>query len=161
MPKRHNQTGRSAQRHEQYAPLSYPMLKSPAWRSLGGSAIKVLLELHTRFHGMNNGELFLGLDEAARTLGIGKATAKAAFDQLVEKGFLRLTKRGIFVRRHASTYALTFKPTQSNPRTDAWRNWIEPPATPRARKAWGAKKRAFPPPPKNIVRSPDGTYSSN
>jgi hypothetical protein len=155
---RQNKKGRSKNPEGQYAGLPYAMLRSPAWRSLGGSALKVLLELHTRFHGANNGDLSLGLDEAAKTLSIGKATAKAAFDELVEKGFLLLIKKGTFARRHASTYALTFKPIATNPRTDNWRVWIGPEKKPKTRKAWGSKKRSLPPPPENIVRFPDGTY---
>jgi hypothetical protein len=45
--------------------MTYFMLRSPAWRSLSGASIKVFLELHTRFHGLNNGDMFLSLDEAA------------------------------------------------------------------------------------------------
>lgn len=59
----------------QYAPLSYDLLKSPAWRSLSGAAVKVFLELRTRFHGANNGRLILSLEKAARLLGMGKRKA--------------------------------------------------------------------------------------
>ena len=37
----------------QFAPLPYAMLKSEAWRGLSGAAVKVFLELHTRFNGSN------------------------------------------------------------------------------------------------------------
>ncbi len=59
----------------QYVPLPYGFLKSTAWRSLSGPAVKVWFELHTRFNGGNNGSLTLSLNEAAQALGIGKGTA--------------------------------------------------------------------------------------
>ena len=43
-------------------------MKSAAWRALGGSAIKVYLELHSRYWGGNNGKLSLSLEEGARLL---------------------------------------------------------------------------------------------
>lgn len=160
MPKYHNKTGRSIKK-PQYVLLPYAMLRHPAWRNLRGSALKVLLELHMRFHGTNNGDLSLGLDVTSKTLGMGKATAKAAFDELVARGFLKLTKKGCFVRRHASTYALTYERVGANAPANDWQSWIEPTKKAKPRKAWGAAKRAFPPPPKNIPRSPNGTYSSH
>lgn len=52
----------------QYTPLPYAQLKSPAWRSLSGAAVKVWLELHTRFNGGNNGKLTLSYAEAGEAL---------------------------------------------------------------------------------------------
>jgi hypothetical protein len=157
VPRKHNRTGRSKNPDGDYALLPYSMLKSPAWRSLGGNTVRVLLELHTRFHGCNNGEVFLSLEEAAELLTMSKATALAALRELVAKGFLRETRKGGFIRGHATTYALTFKPTgrptgepprQPVRRTDDWRNWTPPPAKPpKPRKAWGATKRDMPPAP--------------
>ena len=56
----------------QYAQLSYGFLQSAAWRSLSGPAVKVWLELRTRFHGTNNGQLIFSLEEGKRLLGLGK-----------------------------------------------------------------------------------------
>ena len=63
------------------------MLKSPAWRSLSGAAVRVFLELDTRFNGSNNGKLTLSYAEAAEALCMGKATVQRAFADLVGKGF--------------------------------------------------------------------------
>jgi hypothetical protein len=76
----------------QYAPLSYALLNSLAWRSLSGAAAKVFLELRTRFHGANNGQLILSLEEASRLLGLGKATVGRALGELQEKGFVVRTR---------------------------------------------------------------------
>jgi hypothetical protein len=81
---------RRGKSEDQYFGLFYAMARSLAFRSLSGAALKVFLEVRTRFNGGNNGELSLSLDEAARLLGIGKGTAQRAFAELQEKGFLRM-----------------------------------------------------------------------
>ena len=108
---------------EQYAPLSYPMLQSLAWRSLGGSAVKVFIELRCRFHGHNNGKLILSVEEAARLLHMGKATVLAALAELVEKGFVVCTRKGQWYGRLASTWAVTDKGVDGSTPTNAWRQW--------------------------------------
>ena len=119
--------------------LSYAHLKSPAWRSLSGAAVKVWFELHTRFNGGNNGKLHLSMNEAAEILGLGKATVKRAYDELVEKGFLVLEKRGDWYSRRAHDWRLTSKPMQTakgkNPPTLDWRNWKGPTKTERGSQA--------------------------
>ena len=78
----------------QYLSLSYFLLRSEVWHSLSGAAIKVLLELHTRFNGSNNGRVFLSMNEAAERLGIGKSTVQRAYEELQAKGFIVKTRKG-------------------------------------------------------------------
>jgi DNA-binding transcriptional ArsR family regulator len=117
--------------HEgQYAPLPYALLKSDAWRSLSGAAVKVFLELHTRFNGSNNGKLMLSYSEAAEALGMGKATVQRAYAELVEKGLLVLEREGNWYHRQAHEWRLTIKPVQTakgtTPPTHDWRNFRTP-----------------------------------
>ena len=70
----------------QFVIMPFALIKSPAWRSLSGAAIKVWFELSARFNGGNNGKLHLSMNEAADTLGIGKATVQRAFRELEAKG---------------------------------------------------------------------------
>ena len=111
----------------QYAPLPYAMLKSPAWRSLSGAAIKVWMELHTRFNGGNNGKLHLSMNEAAEILGLGKATVQRAFKELEYKGFIALETPGDWYARRAHDWRITLKPMQrpqgKEMPTNDWRNW--------------------------------------
>ncbi|WP_170474676.1 helix-turn-helix domain-containing protein [Ruegeria arenilitoris] len=111
----------------QYVNLPYAMLKSPAWRALSGPAVKLLLELHTRFNGGNNGKLYLSLNEAAEILGLGKATVQRAYRELQDKGFLVLEKEGSWYHRQAHEWRLTTKSTQTRSgkkaATNDWRNW--------------------------------------
>ena len=76
--RRPNATGRN-DATEQYANVPYRLWQSEAFRSLSGPAAKIWPELRSRFHGGNNGRLTLSLEEAARLLHMGNATAMRAF----------------------------------------------------------------------------------
>jgi biotin operon repressor len=126
-----DKTGRS-KGGEQYAPLPYALLQSPAWRSLSGAAVKVFLELRTRFHGANNGRLTLSLEEAKRLLGLGKTTVQRALEELQVKGLIICTRKGQWYGRLASTWATTDRPSDSAPATNNWKTW-QPPRQPAKR----------------------------
>lgn len=105
--------GKSKRKTEgQYVPLPYSSLKSDAWRSLSGPAVRVWLELHTRYNGGNNGSLLLSYAEASEALGIGRATVGRAFSELVDKGLLALEQEGDWCHRRAHEWWLTTKPMQ-------------------------------------------------
>jgi DNA-binding transcriptional MocR family regulator len=99
------------------------MAKSPAFRSLSGSALKVFIEVRTRFHGGNNGDLSLSMDEAAQLLGIGKATAQRAFAELEAKGFLKMTRKGQWIGRLATIWRTTDKGCKGELPTNDWKAW--------------------------------------
>lgn len=107
----------------QFVPIPYPMARSAAWRSLSGSAVKVYVELRSRFNGNNNGDLSLSLDDGARLLGIGKATVQRAFTELEAKGFLKMVERGQWYGRRATRWAVTDRHLNGHPPTNTWRNW--------------------------------------
>ena len=112
----------------QYAPLPYPMLKSEAWRGLSNNAVRVFLELHTRYNGSNNGKLVLSYAEAAKALGIGKAGVQRAYKQLTDRGLLALEAKGDWYGRKAHEWRLTYKPVQKakgvSPPTNEWRCFL-------------------------------------
>lgn len=115
---------------EQYVPMPYKMLRSDAWRSLSGAAVKLYLELHTRYNGGNNGKLHLSMKEAAEILCMGKATIQRAYDELTEKGFIALEVPGNWYSRRAHDWRLTSKPTEGRagrtPPTLDWTKWRKP-----------------------------------
>lgn len=117
-----NKTGRS-DGGDQFVAIPYPMARSAAWRSLSGSAIKVWVELRSRYNGGNNGKLTLSLDEAARLLGLGKATVSRALDELTAKGFIELRVRGHWYGRKATEYSVTDRSCQGVHASNAWRTW--------------------------------------
>lgn len=114
----------------QYLPLPYSFLKSDAWRSLSGAAVKLYLELHTKFNGGNNGKLILSFSEAGEVLGMGKATVQRAYSELTKKGFVVLEREGNWYQRRAHEWRLTSKPMQTPkgklPPTNDWRKFRKP-----------------------------------
>lgn len=117
--RRHNAKGRSVG-EPQYMKLPYSMTRSSAWRGLSGPALKVLIELKGRFNGFNNGDLSLSLDEAVRLLGMSKSTAQRAFNELVDRGFLIVSKPGQWYGRLATTYIMTDKSLRGQLATNDW-----------------------------------------
>lgn len=108
---------------EQFVAVPYSMARSAAFRSLSGPALKVWMELRSRFNGRNNGELSLSLDEGARLLGMSKTTVGRAFTELKEKGFVVMTRRGQWYGRLATTWAVTDRSHNGHLPTNAWRHW--------------------------------------
>jgi DNA-binding HxlR family transcriptional regulator len=124
MSRRRRRHGGNKVREEQWFPISYPMAHTPAFRSLSGAALKVWIELRTRFNGGNNGQLHLSLDEAAHLLGLGKATVQRALKELEEKGFIVKTRQGQWYGRMATQWRTTDKGTHGNPPTYDWKRWV-------------------------------------
>lgn len=102
------------------------------FRSLGGAALKVFLELRCRYvvrgdgRTDNNGELRLPLDEAARLLGLGKATIVRAFEELEAKGFIAKTEQGEWYGRKATQYRTTDRSYRGAPPTKDWQRTTVP-----------------------------------
>ena len=132
---------------DQYVPVPYAQIKSPAWRSVSGAAVKLWLELHTRYNGGNNGRLTLSIAEAATLLGMGKATVQRAYKELVEHGFLVLEKEGNWYGRQAHEWQLTTKPMQrvrgKISATNDWRDY-RPKKTKRGSKMEPSRSRMVP-----------------
>ncbi|MGR3794616.1 helix-turn-helix domain-containing protein [Vannielia sp. SX4] len=118
----------------QYVNVPYAMLKSAAWRSLSGAAVKLWFELHARYNGGNNGKVRLSMNEATEALGIGKATVSRAYAELQAKGFIALTTPGSWYHRSAHEWRLTTKPVDlvkgKQPPTNDWRDWRPDSGTP-------------------------------
>jgi len=120
--RRVNATGRNVQQ-EQYVNVPYSFWRSPAWRSLSPAATKLWPEIRSRFNGWNNGKISLSLDEAARLLHMGKATASRAFLELESKGFIVMTKKGHWYGRQASLWRITDRHCDGHAPTNEWKQW--------------------------------------
>lgn len=114
--------GRSKRRGK-FVALGDGMITSEAWRSLSGSAIKYYVELRRQFNGRNNGDLHLSLARANKLLGMAKDTVLRAQQELVDKGFIRMTMRGGFHQRLASTWALTDEAVPPTPASYDYKSW--------------------------------------
>ena len=114
-------TGR--RRTPPFVMLDHRILDSPAWCSLGGSAVKLLMLMARRYNGSNNGQMFLGEREAAESIGLSRNTVAAAFAELEKAGFIVAVERGHFhvKARIATRWRLTFPATANAAATHDYR----------------------------------------
>jgi hypothetical protein len=87
------------------------MVDLPAWHSLSPRAVVAYLELARRYNGTNNGNLHLSVRELAEAWNWSQGTASYAIKELVEKGFIEITRASGFNvkdrKRQAAEYRLT------------------------------------------------------
>jgi DNA-binding transcriptional MocR family regulator len=118
----HKRTGKDAPRPDgRYVRLTEYMLASPAWQSLDGNCRALYVELARRYRGpnSNNGRIPFSVREAAAALHIGRSTAQRCFEQLQERGFVKIGKRsGFSMKGRVSTeWALTEFPDDTTTTT--------------------------------------------
>lgn len=123
--------------------LPKAVLRSPAFRSLSGTAVKVLIVIQARWNGYNNGEIPFSTRELHVACGTRDNTSQAnAVHQLVECGLLRITKDANFAtkgqaREFALTYIATGDAQQPVPASREYLEWLP---TPRERTESIARK---------------------
>jgi hypothetical protein len=102
------------------------MLKSPAWLTLSPNAKALLIDVWRRHNGVNNGEISYSVREAA-AIGLGHSAAARAFDELIERGFLRVSRESSFTfkMKKARTWILTAEKHNGEPRTRDFMRWSE------------------------------------
>jgi hypothetical protein len=76
--------------------LNKSMLNTPAWEHLSPHACKLLLAIRQRHTGMNNGAIPYSIKEAKQLLRCGSDRARACFDELVDKGFIKVARDSSF-----------------------------------------------------------------
>ena len=105
-PRRANATGRNA--HSQFILLHHYVLNCLAWKSLSPSAKALLLAVWQRHNGTNNGEISFSVREAAN-IGLSKDQASRAFNELMERGFLKVHRQALFTTKNkeARTWEIT------------------------------------------------------
>ena len=119
--KKPNATGRSTSEH--FIKIICYMYDSDAFQDLTPIARCIILELRRRFNGSNNGEISLSCREVAKKCKCGKGTASNAFKELNEHGFIKVSKKGFFTGREATTWILTFERLNEHPATNEWKQW--------------------------------------
>ena len=98
-------------------------MESPAYRDLRPPARCLLDEFQLIYRPGRNGHLSIGTRRAAKLLCVSENTTKNAFYELVEHGFLALSKGEIFTQRMAREWRLTIEPCNNHEPTDDWRRW--------------------------------------
>ena len=97
MARRHNAKGRS--RTDPFVRLPLFVIGCEAWRGMSPLARSLFIEVLALYRGENNGFLGMSAREAGDVLGCSKSTAARAFDELLERGFLEVSRDARFDRR--------------------------------------------------------------
>jgi hypothetical protein len=107
-----------------YVGLPHYLLDCPAFKSLPGDAVKLLIYIWKRHNGVNNGEISYGVREAAE-IGITKSSAGRMVKILIERGFLAVVRDSAFnvKTRHARTWRLTAEPYRGQQGTKEFMRW--------------------------------------
>ena len=108
MPKGHNNTGRSISGGK-FVQVHHFMMDCAAWLALSANGRAAYLEIAKLYNGTNNGFLFMSALRLSELLGVSKATAARTMRELLEKGFIEITKPSAFSvkTRLATEYRLT------------------------------------------------------
>ena len=119
--------GEKAPRHVR---LYHWMLNTSAWQTLGVVARSLYIELASRYHGLNNGQIIFSVRQAAKALKTSKDTAARAFEELQRFGFIVVQKKGGFnlkeLKGQATEWRLTEFGCGSNPiATKDFAKWTE------------------------------------
>ncbi|MGH6875863.1 MAG: hypothetical protein ACREHV_00640 [Rhizomicrobium sp.] len=120
-----------AKKRRKYVPrfimLEHGLMDSPAFKSLRGDSIKLLMAVWKRHDGKNNGEISFSVRDAAQLIPCTPNTAGKRFDELQEKGFLAVEVKGAFraAAKHkaASTWRLTLESCRGKPPTREYQRW--------------------------------------
>lgn len=102
-----NKTGRS-KGDGRYINIYHALLNTPAWEQMTPLGKAAFIECMRFFNGSNNGRIAISSRSLADKLGVGKSTAARAIEELLSRGFLRLSKASDFSKKRlASEYRFT------------------------------------------------------
>ena len=115
-----------SQKYKRFVLFDYEQIESQAFRYLSGGALKLLIMVRKRFNGINNGEISFSIREGRDLLGYSMNTVARYFDELVDKGFLRIKEKGSFTykKRHATTWIITCE-EYNNQKSRDFKHWIK------------------------------------
>jgi len=132
-------SGKTKRRKSRHSPpfiqLFHWMVDLPVWHSLSPRAVVAYLELARRYNGSNNGWLHLSVRELASAWSCSRASAARAIEELVEKGFVEITRASGFNvkdrKRQAAEYRLTvfFCDRTRQPASKSFTKWKPQPPT--------------------------------
>ena len=108
---------------ERFVRLTHQMLKRPAWQHLRPQSKVVYIEICFLYNGANNGRIGFSLAYGAQRIGASKSSVQRALKELEEHGFIKRCRKGYFMGRQASEYAITDFPLDGRPPTREWREW--------------------------------------
>jgi hypothetical protein len=107
-----------------FVPLRHYLLKSAAWTTMHSDAKALLIDVWTRYNGVNNGEISYSVREAEH-IGITQWQASRMFAILIERGFLAVVKDASFkaARKQARSWRITDERCGGEPATKDFMGW--------------------------------------
>lgn len=124
-----NKSGRNDNPRDAFTRLPHSVQSSAAYAASPPNARVLLLEILSMHNGENNGSLWLSVRDAAHRMGLASVdSARAAFDDLIAAGFLRMTKDAHFAVKASDTsrarcWRVTFLHAPGTGVTDEWRKF--------------------------------------
>ena len=98
-----------------YAGIPRLVMDCPDYTSLGGNAIRLLIEMAYQYKGYNNGDLCPAWTLMKKRGFSSKETLSNALSELVAAEMLVLTRQGTFRKNSPSLYAVTWLPIDDFP----------------------------------------------
>ena len=113
----------------QFVPVTYDMLKHPNFRRLSADAVRVWLEIHRGYHGVNNGEISFSVQQAMDCLHSGSGRASKAINELIKARFIICTRDSSFHMKtgRAREWMLTTQPMGMGAASNEWKKFTVPP----------------------------------
>ena len=104
-----NKTGRGINALSDFIGLERYIVNSLAYRSLKPIARAAYIEVCYCYDGSNNGRIQMSARTLGERLGVDKATAARALQELIAKGFIQVAKKSAFnvKSKQCSEYRLT------------------------------------------------------
>ncbi len=117
--------GFGARKPGSFVKLDYGLLSTEAWQHLTPRACKLYIAVRIRCNGFNNGTISYSIGEAIDLLRCGPNTACDAFDELIDKGFLKCARDSTFTlkTKEARLWTITVEKIGDKPPTRDFRDW--------------------------------------
>jgi len=108
--------------------LPFSMVDSIAFKTLSPKAVALYVYIARRYNSFNNGNISFSIREAENYLRIGKDTASRLFNDLIERGFIKVAVDSSFSykQKQARKFEITQWPLMKGlaPSND-WMYWNE------------------------------------
>ncbi len=103
---------------ETFLALPHNLISAPKFQDLSGNAVKLLIQIASKYNSRNNGDLSASFEEMKSNKGWkSKATLNKCLKELLDKGFLIKTRQGSFPRT-CTLYGLTWRQIDPSPKYD-------------------------------------------
>lgn len=118
-------TDRQGRSHPSFIMLRHDMMESEAWKSLSVASQALWLYIRKRYNGNNNGEIPLSCREASSFLNVSKNTAAKAFEELENRGFIKVGRDSDFRLKTKTSrrWVMTHESYNNHGPTNEWRQW--------------------------------------